>query len=121
MLLLQLQARLALEHPVGLALQLTRGAEEEAFLLRLAEEALEVELVQQEAVLPLVALPSEAAGPGCFVAGPGCFVAGAVWLKLEEGLPPAAQAWHVVKVSSEGLLEQVRRRWPPWVKGPMAD
>ena len=103
MLLLQLQVRLALEHRVVLVLQLSRVVEEEAFHLRLAEEALEGVLVQREAVLPPVGLPSEAVGPGCFVAGAG-------WLKLEEGLPPAALVWHVAKVSSEGLLELVRGR-----------
>jgi len=103
MLLLQLQVRLALEHRVVLVLQLSRVVEEEAFHLRLAEEALEGVLVQREAVLPPVALPSEAGGPGCFVAGVG-------WLKLGEGLPPAAPVWQVVKVSSERLQELVRIR-----------
>ena len=55
MLLLQLQVRLALEHRVVLVLQLSRVVEEEAFHLRLAEEALEGVLVQREAVLPPVA------------------------------------------------------------------
>jgi hypothetical protein len=103
MLLLQLQVRLALEHRVVLVLQLSRVVEEEAFHLRLAEEALEGVLVQREAVLPPVALPSEAGGPGCLGAGAG-------WLKLGEGLPPATSVWHVVKVSSEGLLELARIR-----------
>lgn len=84
MQLLQLQVRLALEHREELALLLSRVVEEEAFHLRLAEEAPEEELVQREVVLPPVALPSEEGGPGCFVAG-------VVWLKLGGRLPPAAQ------------------------------